>query len=142
MALRWLQCKTLFSKISSIKCHGVPHCRILRHVSASSASSTSAIHVTTVNNGTTNGAEAVTLGDHGHPAVDLTFSSCKEAYRSKTTQELLRAYFVFQICSIPIVVNNNKTVSTAVLLHCFVASLRSKTLQYVTINIQYQFWNL
>jgi len=68
-------------------------------------STTSAVHVDTVKSG-----ESV-LNDHGHPAIDLTFTNCKEAYRSKTTTELIRAYAVFQICSIPLIVNNNKIVS-------------------------------
>ncbi|XP_052233706.1 proline dehydrogenase 1, mitochondrial-like isoform X2 [Dreissena polymorpha] len=42
-----------------------------------------------------------------HPHIDLTFSNHKEAFRSKTTKELIRAYCVFQICSIPLIVNNN-----------------------------------
>ncbi|WAR03092.1 PROD-like protein [Mya arenaria] len=44
----------------------------------------------------------------GHPELDLSFSNAQEAYRSKTTKELLRAYFVFQLCSVPIIVKNNQ----------------------------------
>lgn len=45
------------------------------------------------------------------PALDLSFNSSKEAYRSKSTAEIARALFVFNMCSIPFLVNHNKTVS-------------------------------
>lgn len=46
-----------------------------------------------------------------HPKnIDLTFSNEHEAFRSKTTSELLRALIVFSGCSIPFLVNNNKQV--------------------------------
>lgn len=48
--------------------------------------------------------------DDGHPQIDLSFTNPQEAYRSKTTGELFRAYFVFQLCSIPWIVGNNKMV--------------------------------
>ncbi|OWF44816.1 Proline dehydrogenase 1, mitochondrial [Mizuhopecten yessoensis] len=49
------------------------------------------------------------LDSDGHPVVDLSFSNGKEAYRSKTTAELVRALFVFNMCSIQsLVVHNNK----------------------------------
>ncbi|XP_055996858.1 proline dehydrogenase 1, mitochondrial-like isoform X2 [Ostrea edulis] len=44
------------------------------------------------------------------PALDLSFNSSKEAYRSKSTAEIARALFVFNMCSIPFLVNHNKTV--------------------------------
>ncbi|XP_069135424.1 proline dehydrogenase 1, mitochondrial-like isoform X2 [Argopecten irradians] len=49
------------------------------------------------------------LDNDGHPVLDLSFSCGKEAYRSKTTAELVRALFVFNMCSIPaLVTHNNK----------------------------------
>ncbi|XP_033748496.1 proline dehydrogenase 1, mitochondrial-like isoform X2 [Pecten maximus] len=49
------------------------------------------------------------LDSDGHPVVDLSFSNGKEAYRSKTTAELIRALFVFNMCSIQtLVTHNNK----------------------------------
>ena len=48
--------------------------------------------------------------DDGHPELDLSFENCQEAYRSKTTKELLRAYFVFQICTVPVIVKHNQKV--------------------------------
>ncbi|KAL4223187.1 hypothetical protein ACF0H5_016659 [Mactra antiquata] len=45
----------------------------------------------------------------GHPKIDLSFTNSEEAYRSKYSGELLRAYFVFQLCSVSLIVNNNKT---------------------------------
>jgi len=42
-------------------------------------------------------------------ALDLTFMNHNAAYKSKTTKEVLRAYTVFQLCSItPLVANNEK----------------------------------
>lgn len=43
-----------------------------------------------------------------HPKVNLSFANAQEAYKSKTNWELLRAYLVFQICSIQPIVNHNK----------------------------------
>ena len=45
-----------------------------------------------------------------HPQLDLSFSSAYEAYRSKTTLELMRSLFVFELCSVNFLVNNNKQV--------------------------------
>ncbi|VVC94400.1 unnamed protein product, partial [Leptidea sinapis] len=39
--------------------------------------------------------------------LDLTFSNSKEAFKSKKTSELVRAYLVYQICSINWIVENN-----------------------------------
>ncbi|XP_011564591.2 proline dehydrogenase 1, mitochondrial [Plutella xylostella] len=39
--------------------------------------------------------------------LDLSFSSPKEAFKSKKTSELVRAYLVYQICSFDWVVENN-----------------------------------
>ena len=42
-------------------------------------------------------------------ALDLTFLNHNAAFKSKTTWEVLRAYLVFQLCSItPLVANNEK----------------------------------
>ncbi len=42
-------------------------------------------------------------------ALDLTFLNHHAAFKSKTTWEVIRAYVVFQLCSIqPLVANNEK----------------------------------
>ena len=46
-----------------------------------------------------------------HPEVDLSFCNSKEAYRSKTTAELLRSLLVFNLCSIPALVNRSDQVN-------------------------------
>jgi len=48
------------------------------------------------------------LAVDGHPAIDLSFSNGEEAYRSKSSLEIMRAIMVFTICSNNFVVNNNK----------------------------------
>ncbi|CAB3219914.1 unnamed protein product [Arctia plantaginis] len=40
--------------------------------------------------------------------LDLTFSSPKNAFKSKKTSELVRAYFVYQICSVNWIVEKNE----------------------------------
>lgn len=51
--------------------------------------------------------EAVTgTGD----AKALNFNDPKSAYRSKTTREILRAIFVFKLCSVNFLVDNNHQV--------------------------------
>lgn len=50
------------------------------------------------------------LSSDGHPQIDLSFTNPQEAYRSKSSGELLRAYLVFQLCSVPLIVNHNKAV--------------------------------
>lgn len=42
--------------------------------------------------------------------LDLTFNSPKDAFRSKKTSELVRAYVVYQICSVNWLVENNDKV--------------------------------
>ncbi len=44
-------------------------------------------------------------------AVIPTFDNPQVAYKCKSTKELLRAYLVFRLCSIPFLVNNQYTVS-------------------------------
>ncbi|KOB64742.1 Proline oxidase, mitochondrial [Operophtera brumata] len=44
--------------------------------------------------------------------LDLSFNSPKDAFKSKKTSELVRAYFVYQICSVNWLVENNDMVST------------------------------
>lgn len=44
--------------------------------------------------------------------LDLDFNSHKIAFKSKKTSELVRAYFVYQICSVNWLVENNDMVST------------------------------
>ena len=52
--------------------------------------------------------------------LDLTFSSAEEAFRSKKTSELIRALLVFNLCSVDLLVNNNRQVSTN---YCFDTNL-------------------
>ncbi|KAL5016145.1 hypothetical protein ScPMuIL_005734 [Solemya velum] len=51
----------------------------------------------------------VSNGD-GHPSIDLSFQNCREAYKSKDTKEVLRAYCVLSLCSVNTLVNNNKRI--------------------------------
>lgn len=44
--------------------------------------------------------------------LDLTFNSPKDAFKSKKTSELVRAYLVYQICSFDWLVENNAMVSS------------------------------
>lgn len=46
-----------------------------------------------------------------HPQIDLSFSNAQEAYKSKRTSELVRALLVFNLCSISVLVDNQKQVS-------------------------------
>ncbi|KPJ12958.1 Proline dehydrogenase 1, mitochondrial [Papilio machaon] len=45
--------------------------------------------------------------------LDLTFNSPRDAFKSKKTSELVRAYLVYQICSINWIVENNDMVSAS-----------------------------
>lgn len=45
--------------------------------------------------------------------VDLKFEDGKEAFKSKTTPELLRAYIVLKLSSIDYLVNHNQKVSVS-----------------------------
>jgi hypothetical protein len=44
------------------------------------------------------------------PKLDLTFEDSKTAFKSKTTLELMRGLLVFQLCSINLLIDNQKTV--------------------------------
>lgn len=100
-----------------------PHLRILEgkyvqlhfsHLGRSKFTSTQRLNQESVTaGGTSNIEHDNSTGDHPVPVLDLSFNSAKEAYRSKTTPELLRALFVFNMCSIPFLVNNNKIVRSA-----------------------------
>lgn len=57
------------------------------------------------------GMRALSAPPPARDELDLTFSSPKDAFKSKKTSELVRAYFVYQICSINWVVENNDMVS-------------------------------
>ena len=59
---------------------------------------------------TTKSDQSETESRNGHPNIDLTFSSCQEAYRSKTNLHLLRAWLVLKLCSWTFLVDNNKAV--------------------------------
>lgn len=43
--------------------------------------------------------------------LDVTFNSPREAFKSKKTSELIRAYMVYQMCSVNFIVENNVLVS-------------------------------
>ncbi|XP_037292614.1 proline dehydrogenase 1, mitochondrial isoform X2 [Manduca sexta] len=49
----------------------------------------------------------VTYATQTRDDLDLTFNSPKDAFKSKKTSELVRAYFVYQICSVNWMVENN-----------------------------------
>ncbi|XP_038059543.1 proline dehydrogenase 1, mitochondrial-like [Patiria miniata] len=42
--------------------------------------------------------------------LDLVFGDCKEAYRSKTTVEVARAFLVFKLCQLNFLVTHNKEI--------------------------------
>lgn len=66
-------------------------------------------------------ATSTTVGDKGkaqepqkariRDELDLSFSDARQAYRSKSTWEILRAWVVFKLCSINYLVENNDKVS-------------------------------
>jgi hypothetical protein len=45
------------------------------------------------------------------PKLDLTFEDSKTAFKAKNNLELLRGYLVFQLCSMNVLVDNQKTVN-------------------------------
>ena len=47
----------------------------------------------------------------GHPQLDLTFTNGEEAFRSKSNAELLRSILVLRLCSVSVLVDNNKKVT-------------------------------
>ena len=49
--------------------------------------------------------------DPSFAGLDLSFENAKEAYKSKTNGELLRALLVFNVCGIDFIVDHNKQVS-------------------------------
>lgn|SRR6218665_3128812 len=55
--------------------------------------------------------KAVEFQDPAYDKIDLSFENAAEAFRSKTNWELIRAYTVFQLCSVKYVVDHNKQVS-------------------------------
>lgn len=65
--------------------------------------------------------------------LDLSFDCHIAAFKSKTTADLIRAYFVFQICSFEFLVENNMKVKT---LHNLNYSYIQKTLKKYIISIQ------
>lgn len=97
-----------------------PHLRILEgkyvqlqfsHLGRSKFTSTQRLNQESVTaGGSSNIEHDNSTGEHPVPVLDLSFNSAKEAYRSKTTPEILRALFVFNMCSIPFLVNNNKII--------------------------------
>ena len=103
---------TLFRNIS-------PHTRILdgkyvqlhfSHVGRSKFTSTKSLYQESMAaDGDTATKHTNSTGDQQH-SLDLSFCNSKEAYRSKTTAEIARGLFVFNMCSIPFLVNHNKTV--------------------------------
>lgn len=54
---------------------------------------------------------ATTVGTPGKDPLDITFEDAKAAFKSKTNWELIRAYIVYQLCSIEYLVDNNMQVS-------------------------------
>lgn len=52
--------------------------------------------------------------------LDITFNDHVAAFKSKTTLELARGYFVYSLCSVNFLVENNMKVSFIHLLSCSV----------------------
>ncbi|XP_022342294.2 proline dehydrogenase 1, mitochondrial-like isoform X1 [Crassostrea virginica] len=96
-----------------------PHTRILdgkyvqlhfSHVGRSKFTSTKSLYQESMTaDGDTTTKHTNSTGDQQH-SLDLSFCNAKEAYRSKTTGEIARGLFVFNMCSIPFLVNHNKTI--------------------------------
>ena len=96
-----------------------PHTRILdgkyvqhhfSYVGRSKFTSTKSLYQESMTaDGDTTTKHTNSTGDQQH-SLDLSFCNAKEAYRSKTTGEIARGLFVFNMCSIPFLVNHNKTV--------------------------------
>ncbi|XP_060586851.1 proline dehydrogenase 1, mitochondrial-like [Ruditapes philippinarum] len=107
MALRFLRCKTVYghtTKFISKRITVYPDkFRLSKSTASADVASDENRTFSTVQ------TENKRKLDDGHPNIDLSFANPQEAYRSKTTGELLRAYFVFQLCSIPLIVTHNKT---------------------------------
>lgn len=110
MALRCLWCRSLHTRTKFLLREGLSN---KPQFYPAAYKATAAVSQPVVEHDDVEVAHAVQKGTSerhdGHPDLDLTFSNCKEAYRSKTTGELLRAYFVFQICSVPVIVKHSKT---------------------------------
>ena len=49
--------------------------------------------------------------DPAYSRIDVSFENAREAFKSKTNLELLRAYLVLQLCSVRPLVKKNKEVS-------------------------------
>ena len=84
---------------------------ITERILQKSFKSTAVLDEVTNKNGSAVGVGSETESTNGHPDIDLTFSNCQEAYRSKTNLQLIRALFVFKLCSWTYLVDNNKLVS-------------------------------
>lgn len=52
--------------------------------------------------------------------LDLKFNDPIAAFKSKTTKELMRAYFVYQMCTIEYIVENNMKVSLHVCVYIYI----------------------
>ena len=50
----------------------------------------------------------LTPSDKKKSKLDLTFEDSKTAFKAKSNLDLLRGYLVFQLCSIPLLVDNQK----------------------------------
>ena len=67
--------------------------------------------------------------------LDLKFNDPIAAFKSKTTMELMRAYFVYQMCSIEYVVENNMKVRKNHLFRlCKLTCLDLRIIIYIGIN--------
>jgi len=62
---------------------------------------------TVPNNSSNNSPHTMKIRDN----LDLSFNDARQAYRSKSTWEILRAWVVFKLCSVDYLVENNAKVS-------------------------------
>lgn len=60
------------------------------------------------------GVRMLASGTPPRDELDLNFNSPRDAFKSKKTSELVRAYLVYQICSINWIVENNDMVSGSI----------------------------
>ncbi|XP_074641976.1 proline dehydrogenase 1, mitochondrial-like [Tubulanus polymorphus] len=78
--------------------------------SKADAASTSLRNESVLQTNDSNRPKAATSYCPEYEKLDLTFENETEAYKSKTTYELLRAYLTYKLCSVDYLVDNNRQI--------------------------------